>query len=121
MALAVEVNIPEKAYLGTVLKENYLINETVITKEHLEDDRHKELFAVIKELVSQGKPADRVTLAMHPKIQAIGGLTYINELLNYSDPSKFEEYEELVFESWREKQKIRFSPRLSWKTGILTG
>jgi DnaB-like helicase N terminal domain./DnaB-like helicase C terminal domain. len=105
LALAVEVNIPEKAYLGTVLKENYLINETVITKEHLEDDRHKELFAVIKELVSQGKPADRVTLAMHPKIQAIGGLTYINELLNYSDPSKFEEYEELVFESWREKQK----------------
>lgn len=105
MALTLPVNVHEKAFLGTILKENYLINETTIAKEHLEDARHKELFAVIKELVSQGKSADRVTLAMHPKIQAIGGLTYINELLSYSDPSKFEEYEELVFESWREKQK----------------
>ena len=107
MALALDVNISEKAFLGTILKENYLIEETTITKEHLEDARHKELFAVIKELVSQGKPADRVTLAMHPKIQAVGGLTYVNELLSYADPSKFEEYEELVFESWREKEKNR--------------
>ena len=107
MVLAVEVNIPEKAFLGTILKENYLIEETTITKEHLEDARHKELFAVIKELVSQGKHVDRVTLAMHPKIQAVGGLTYVNELLSYADPSKFEEYEELIFEAWRERQKNR--------------
>lgn len=124
MALAVEVNIPEKAYLGTVLKENYLINETVITKEHLEDSRHKELFSIIKELVNQGKPADRVTLAMHPKIHAIGGLTYVNELLSYADPSRFEEYEELVFEAWREKEKNRILTQAkmeNWDIERLTG
>lgn len=107
MELARDFNISEKAFLGTILKENYLIEETTITEEHLEDGRHKALFTVIKELVSQGKPADRVTLAMHPKIQAVGGLSYINELLSYADPSKFEEYEELVLEAWREKEKNR--------------
>lgn len=107
MALALDVNISEKAFLGTILKENYLIEETTITEEHLEDARHKALFAVIKELISQRKPADRVTLAMHPKIQAVGGLTYVNELISYADPSKFEEYEELVFDAWREKEKNR--------------
>ena len=107
MELTPEINISEKALLGTILKENYLIEETTIAEEHLEDGRHKALFTVIKELVNQGKPADRVTLAMHPKIQAIGGLSYINELLSYADPSKFEKYEELVFEAWRERQKNR--------------
>ena len=107
MELTPDFNISEKAFLGTILKENYLIEETTVTAEHLEDGRHKALFTVIKELVNQGKPADRVTLAMHPKIQAIGGLSYINELLSYADPSKFEEYEELVLDAWREKEKNR--------------
>lgn len=100
-------NIPEKAFLGTILSENYLINETIIKKEQLEDDRHKELYSLIKHLVNQGKPVDRVTLAMHPKIETMGGMQYINELLSYADPSKFEDYEGLVFESWREREKQR--------------
>src|SRR5690606_5034734 len=37
----------------------------------------------------------------------MGGLQYINELLSYADPSKFEDYEGLVFESWREREKQR--------------
>lgn len=93
--------------MGTILSENYLINETIIKKEQLEDDRHKELYSLIKHLVNQGKPVDRVTLAMHPKIETMGGLQYINELLSYADPSKFEDYEGLVFESWREREKQR--------------
>lgn len=99
------MNISEKAYLGTILKENYLVKETFLKPEHFGEERHKALFEEVKKLVSQGKPADRVTLSLSPKIQSFGGLTYINELLTYADESKFEDYEKLVLESWKERQK----------------
>lgn len=99
------MNISEKAFLGTILKENYLVKETFLKSEHFGEDRHKALFEEVKKLVSQGKPADRVTLSLSPKIQSFGGLTYINELLTYADESKFEDYEKLVLESWKERQK----------------
>lgn len=99
------MNISEKAFLGTILKENYLVKETFLKAEHFGEDRHKALFEEVKKLVSQGKPADRVTLSLSPKIQSFGGLTYINELLTYADESKFEDYEKLVLESWKERQK----------------
>lgn len=108
------MNIPERAFLGTILKDNHLINDTFIKVEQLEEDKHKVLFREIRRLVSEGKPVDRVTLALSPNIQGIGGLSYVNELLTYADENKFEDYEKLVFESWREreKQNILTSARL---------
>ena len=99
--------IAEKALLGTLLKENYLINETVISKKHLEDERHKVLFDEIKRLAADRKPIDRVTLAMSPNVQSFGGMSYINELLSYADAAKFESYESLVLDAWREREKDR--------------
>lgn len=45
---------------------------------------------------------------MSANIDGIGGLSYVNELLTYADETKFEEYEKLVFESWREREKETF-------------
>lgn len=101
------MNLAEKAYLGTILKENYLINETVIKPEHLTDSRHQKLFEEIKRLTAEGKKADLVTLAMSKNIQDFGGMSYINELLSYADPVKFDSYENLVLEAWREQEKER--------------
>ena len=101
------MNLAEKAYLGTILKENYLINETVIKPEHLTDSRHQKLFEEIKRLTAEGKKADLVTLAMSKNVQAFGGMSYINELLSYADPVKFDSYENLVLETWREQEKDR--------------
>lgn len=99
------LSIPEKAFLGTLLKANHLINDTSIKPEQLEESRNKILFTEIKRLVKEEKPVDRVTLAMSANIDGIGGLSYVNELLTYADETKFEEYEKLVFESWREREK----------------
>ena len=101
------MNLAEKAYMGTILKENYLINETVIKPEHLTDSRHQKLFEEIKRLTTEGKKADLVTLAMSKNIQDFGGMSYINELLSYADPVKFDSYENLVLETWREQEKDR--------------
>lgn len=101
------MNLAEKAYMGTILKENYLINETVIKPEHLTDSRHQKLFEEIKRLTTEGKKADLVTLAMSKNIQDFGGMSYINELLSYADPVKFDSYENLVLETWREQEKER--------------
>lgn len=101
------MNLAEKAYMGTILKENFLINETVIKPEHLTDSRHQKLFEEIKRLTTEGKKADLVTLAMSKNIQDFGGMSYINELLSYADPVKFDSYENLVLETWREQEKDR--------------
>lgn len=101
------MNLAERAYMGTILKENYLINETVIKPEHLTDSRHQKLFEEIKRLTTEGKKADLVTLAMSKNIQDFGGMSYINELLSYADPVKFDSYENLVLETWREQEKER--------------
>lgn len=101
------MNLAEKAYMGTILKENYLINETVIKPEHLTDSRHQKLFEEIKRLTTEGKKADLVTLAMSKNIQDFGGMSYINELFSYADPVKFDSYENLVLETWREQEKER--------------
>lgn len=102
------LSIPEKAFLGTLLKASHLINDTSIKPEQLEESRNKILFTEIKRLVKEEKPVDRVTLAMSANIDGIGGLSYVNELLTYADETKFEEYEKLVFESWREREKETF-------------
>lgn len=97
--------IAEKALLGTILNNNELIKNTILTESHFEDERHKLLFREIKRLVSEGKSADRISLSMTKSIQGIGGLSYLNDVLSFADDTKFEEYEKLVYESWQQREK----------------
>ena len=97
--------IAEKALLGTFIKNNYLLKDTTLKPEQLEDIRHQKLFEIMLQLVRKGKPVDVVTLSTAPELDQLGGISYINELASFADAEKIEEYEELVLEAWKEREK----------------
>lgn len=95
----------EKAVLGSILQENYLIQETILQPEHFESHTHKALFSQMQKIYSDGKPVDLITLATLSNIESFGGISYINELLTYANAEKFSDYESLVLENWKSSEK----------------
>jgi replicative DNA helicase len=97
--------IAEKAILGTFLKDNYLLKDTTLKPEQLEDTRHQKLFKIMLQLMRKGKPVDIITLSTVPFLEQLGGISYINELVSFADAEKIEEYESLVLDAWKEREK----------------
>ncbi|MCM3455418.1 DNA helicase [Heyndrickxia oleronia] len=97
--------IAEKAFLGSILRENYLLKDTNIKQDYFEDTRHKELFKIMLDLNKKGKNVDVVTLTTLVNLESFGGISYLNEILSYANVEKFEEFEDLIIESWKEREK----------------
>ncbi|MCM3111649.1 replicative DNA helicase [Lederbergia lenta] len=95
----------EKALLGTILKENYLIGDTDIKADQLADMRHRQLFKHMKDLHSSGKHIDIITLSTTLDIEPFGGLSYLKEIESYANVQKFEAYEELISSAWKDREK----------------
>lgn len=97
----------EKALLGTFLENQYLLRDTILNAEQLEDERHRRLFETMKRLVAQNQAVDIVTLATVADVAEFGGVSYLNELADYADENKFEQYEQLVLDAWKDREKNR--------------
>jgi len=97
----------EQSLLGSFIQANYLIKDTLIQPTYFEDSRHKYLLQVMQGLIQKGNSVDVVTLSTLSDLQAIGGISYVNELKSYANVEKFDEYETLVLEDWREREKRR--------------
>jgi replicative DNA helicase len=112
--------IAEKALLGTFLKDNYLLKDTTLKPEQLEDTRHQKLFKIMLQLMRIGKPVDIITLSTVPFLEQLGGISYINELVSFADAEKIEEYESLVLDAWKEREKNNILTRAiqeGWEIG----
>jgi len=112
--------IAEKALLGTFLKNNYLLKDTTLKPEQFEDTRHQKLLKIMLQLSRRGKPVDVVTLSTASNIEQLGGISYINELASFADAEKIEEYEELILEAWKEREKNNILTRAiqeGWEIG----
>lgn len=110
----------EKALLGSFLKANYLLKDTVIKPEQLADTRHQELFKTMQQLVRKGKNVDVITLSTLSNLESLGGISYVNEIASLADPEKFEEYEDLVLEDWKGREKRNILTRAveeDWEIG----
>jgi replicative DNA helicase len=99
------VSIAEKAFLGTLMKAEYLLKDTVIQPQHLEGTRHQELMRRMVEFNRAGKNIDLITLTTLPDLEAFGGMSYLSELLSYADVEKFEGIEKLILDLWKEREK----------------
>ncbi len=97
--------IAEKALLGTFLKENHLLDDTLIKPEHFAEGRHRLLMKFMKKIHSHGRTVDSITLALEGDPHRYGGLSYVNELCSYANPIQFDEYEQIVFDHWKEREK----------------
>jgi len=99
------MSIVEKAFLGSLLKAEYLLKDTVVLPEQLENTRHKDLMRKMVELNRAGKNVDLISLTTLPDLDSYGGMSYLSELLAFADLEKFEGMEKLILEQWKEREK----------------
>ncbi|WP_338449479.1 DnaB-like helicase N-terminal domain-containing protein [Niallia oryzisoli] len=100
--------LAEKALLGSFLKENHLLHDTIILPEHFAEGRHRLLMQLMKKIHSLSRAVDAITLALDCDPEHYGGLSYVQELLSYANPVRFEDYEEIVLEQWRNGRNETF-------------
>jgi replicative DNA helicase len=99
------MSIAEKVFLGSLMKADYLLKDTVIQPEQLENSRHREIMRKIKQLTQAGKGIDLISLTTLPDLETFGGMSYFSELLSYSDIEKFNTTEKLILDLWKEREK----------------
>ncbi|MFJ5761903.1 replicative DNA helicase [Neobacillus sp. NPDC093182] len=99
------MSIAEKAFLGSLMKAEYLLKDTVIQPEQLESTRHKEIMRRMLELTHAGKNIDLITFTTLPDLNSLGGMSYLSELLSYADLEKFDGMEKLILDLWKEREK----------------
>ncbi|MEZ7171762.1 replicative DNA helicase [Sporosarcina sp. OR05] len=94
----------EKAVLGSMMKENYLITDANLSVSHFADPVHKMIFQSMKELRASGKAVDFITLltTFHP--QDIGGANYVRELADYAHLPTFDDHVTVMLDAWRERE-----------------
>ncbi|WHY65027.1 DnaB-like helicase C-terminal domain-containing protein [Neobacillus sp. SuZ13] len=95
----------EKAFLGSLMKAEYLLNDTVIQPEQLESTRHKEIMRRMVELNRAGKNIDLISFTTLPDLESFGGMSYLSELLSHADSEKFDCTEKLILDMWKEREK----------------
>ncbi|MEH7743788.1 DnaB-like helicase N-terminal domain-containing protein, partial [Neobacillus drentensis] len=95
----------EKAFLGSLMKAEYLLKDTVIKPEQLESIRHKELMKRMLDLNQAGRNIDLITFTTMPDLESFGGMSYLSELLAYADLEKFDNTEKLILDLWKEREK----------------
>ncbi|MEH7096501.1 replicative DNA helicase [Neobacillus vireti] len=99
------MSMVEKVFLGSLLKAEYLLKDTVVLPEQLESTRHKDLMRKMVELKRAGKNVDLISLTTLPDLDSYGGMSYLSELLSFADLGKFEGMEKLILEQWKEREK----------------
>ncbi|MFB5195276.1 DnaB-like helicase C-terminal domain-containing protein [Neobacillus sp. KR4-4] len=99
------MSIAEKAFLGSLMKAEYLLKDTVVQPEQLESTRHKEIMRRMVEFNRVGKNVDLITFTTLPDLELFGGMSYLSELLSYADVEKFDAMEKLILDSWKEREK----------------
>lgn len=95
----------EKVFLGCIMKEDYLLKDTMIRPEYLQDSRHRALYQEMKTLMKKGQKPDFLTLTTVPHIIDYGGVSYLAELQSFAYLEQFEEAEELILNNWKEREK----------------
>lgn len=99
------MSMSEKAFLGCLMKADYLLKETVIQPEQLESSLHKDIMRTMMELTEKGKNIDLISLTTVPNLESLGGMSYLSELLAHADIEKFDNIESLILDQWKEREK----------------
>lgn len=101
----------EQEVLGCFLKDNLLINETILMPRYFKEESHQLLFQSMLTLSSQNKSVDRVSLLSnnYDYIQELGGPEFITQLEFTGVVENFETYERQLIEDYQERESIRIT------------
>lgn len=101
----ISMELIEKSILATMLKENYLITDSLIGETHFTTSVHRNIYNSMRQLVSQGKSCDYITLLTTREPEELGGANYLKDLTNYHNPNMFDQYAAALVDNWREGEK----------------
>ncbi|WP_153732791.1 replicative DNA helicase [Sporosarcina obsidiansis] len=99
--------LAEKSILGTMLQENYLILDSGMKEMFFQTQIHKNIYATMCELARKGKSVDYITLLVTRDPNEVGGANYLAELNHFANPTRFDEYKEIVIDKWKQQEKAR--------------
>jgi len=111
----------EKSVLGGVLLRNEALNLIEwLAPEDFYDPKHREIFASMKVLEAKSRPIDPVTLedqlSQAGKLHAVGGITYVSELLTLVPTAdNIGTYAEIVRDKRLARRLIEVSSEISAK------
>lgn len=97
--------IAEKAVLGSMLKENFLVSESNLSVEQFGDSTNRNIFRAMTELRKANKAVDIITLLTSNDPIDLGGANYLSDLSNYSQVEKFDSHVGAMLEVWRNREK----------------
>ena len=112
----------EKSILGTMMKENYLIQESQLNIDHFTVHYHKNIFMSMQNLQANNVPADALTIIASQNPELFGGASYVMEMSSFYAADKFDAYTKLLLEHWREGQKrqiLRQAQEEDWSIEIV--
>lgn len=98
-------NLAEESILGTMLVNNYLINDSMLSIEQFTSGVRKNIYQAMKNAMSEYQSCDIVTLLTTNNPESLGGANYLTSLQDLNNESRFEEYTEIVVDQWRERKK----------------
>ena len=71
------MNMAEKVFLGSLIKADYLLKDTLIQPQQLESTLHQELMRRMVELKRAGKNIDLISLTTLADLESFGGMSYL--------------------------------------------
>lgn len=92
----------EGAFIGTIMRNNKLIKETIIKSIHFTSQLHKSIYQIMEQLDSQGLAVDFITIATKVNTSDIG-VGYLNQILSYANEQNFEKYEKAILSAYQKK------------------
>lgn len=95
----------EKEVLGCILKDNSLIDETVLQVKYFSKQEHQLIFQSMLKLASEGKAIDRVSLLdeNYEYLSHLGGTDFIADLESNGKVENFRTYEQQLIEDYKKR------------------
>jgi len=89
----------EAMYLGCLLKDHSLVDESTLSAGMFQDREHKNLFYLINKKHKQGETIDLISLHLlsDKEIKGVGGVNYIVDVFNsVASANQFKNYEKMI-------------------------
>lgn len=99
------LSLAEKSILGTMLAENYLITDSSVKLVHFTSTQNQAIFSAMQQLISEQRSVDYITLLSVREPIELGGANNVLDLKNFANPSKFNEYADILFRHWQQGAK----------------
>ena len=96
----------EKEVLGCILKDNSLIDETILQVKYFSRQEHQLIFQSMLKLAAEGKAIDRVSLLAenYEYLSHFGGTDFIADLESNGRVENFRTYEQQLVEEYKKRR-----------------